>query len=128
MSLHGREERGTAWYRLTRDNRRRPKENTDVGATRSTAGRWRTEAQGSQCREGGAEHHRAVRGTTGRTLEPTNGLTRHARLQHSEEGQRMMMLEEPDTVVPYVRICGGTGGAIRPPTRLQTIPARGSFT
>ncbi len=33
------------------------------------------------------------------------------------DGQRMVMFEEPYTVVPYVRICGGTGGAIRVPTR-----------
>ena len=40
----------------------------------------------------------------------------------------MVVLEEPDTVVPYVWICGGTGGAIRPPTRLLTMPARRSFS
>jgi hypothetical protein len=39
----------------------------------------------------------------------------------------MVVLEEPDTIIPYVRICGGTGGAIRPPTRLLTLPARRSF-
>jgi hypothetical protein len=61
LLLADREPGGTAWYRLTRDNWRRPKEAADVGVTRSTAGRWRTEAQGSHCREGGAGHHRAVR-------------------------------------------------------------------
>ena len=39
----------------------------------------------------------------------------------------MVVLEEPDTVVLYVRICGGTDGAIRPPTRLMTAPAHHSF-
>lgn len=82
------EQRGTAGYRLTRDNRRRPKEVTDVGATHSTAGRWRTEAQRSHCREGGAGHHRTVRRTTGRTLEPTNGLTRPARHSYRRTGSK----------------------------------------
>ena len=36
----------------------------------------------------------------------------------------MAMREEPDTVVPYVRICGGTGGVIRPPSRLLTDTRR----
>ncbi len=66
-SVHGREQRGTAWYRLTRDNQRRPKENADVGVTHITASRWRTDAQGSHCREGGAGHHRPVCRTTERT-------------------------------------------------------------
>ena len=39
----------------------------------------------------------------------------------------MVVLEEPDTIIPYVRICGGTGGAIRPPTRLLTAPPRSHF-
>ena len=39
----------------------------------------------------------------------------------------MVVLEEPDTVVLYVRICGGTDGVIRPPTRLRTSGTRGNF-
>ena len=39
----------------------------------------------------------------------------------------MVVLEEPDTIIPYVRICGGTGGAIRPPTRLRILGTRRNF-
>ncbi len=39
----------------------------------------------------------------------------------------MVMHEEPYTIIPYVRICGGTGGAIRLPTRQRTLGTLGNF-
>ncbi len=40
----------------------------------------------------------------------------------------MVMHEEPYTIIPYVRICGGTGGAIRLPTRQEYLTRRSEAT
>jgi hypothetical protein len=43
-------------------------------------------------------------------------------------GQRIVSFEEPDTVIPYVRICGGKGGVILLTTRLLTFGTRRNFS
>ena len=42
-------------------------------------------------------------------------------------GQRIVSFEEPVTVIPYDRICGGKGGVIPLTTRLLTMPALRHF-
>ena len=43
------------------------------------------------------------------------------------DGQQIVSFEEPYTVIPSVRLCGGEDGVIRRPTRLKTLGTRRSF-